>query len=88
MLKDVVEVKALDGNRILVRFEDGLRGEVDVSKLVPFEGVFEPLKDPEKFKAVYVNVELGVVQWENGADLDPDVLYSCIANEPITPYKT
>ncbi|WP_366558247.1 hypothetical protein [Okeania sp. SIO3B5] len=24
--------------------------------------------------------------WENGADLDPDVLYSIVTNEPIPKY--
>jgi hypothetical protein len=38
--------------------------------------VFEPLKDPEVFRQVRVDEELGTVVWPNGADLDPDLLSS------------
>ncbi|PYN20700.1 MAG: DUF2442 domain-containing protein, partial [Candidatus Rokuibacteriota bacterium] len=40
MMVDVVEVRPLEGYRLYLRFEDGAEGEVDVSGLVPFEGVF------------------------------------------------
>jgi hypothetical protein len=76
MLKDVVEARPLEPYRIFIRFEDGVEGVVDVSTLVPFEGVFAPLKDPTEFRRISVNAELGVVCWPNGADLDPDVLYA------------
>ncbi len=33
MLKDVVDVKPLDGYRLYLRFEDGAQGEVDVAEL-------------------------------------------------------
>ena len=46
MLKDIVDVKPLEGHRLRVRFEDGIEGEIDVASLVSFRGVFEPLKDP------------------------------------------
>ena len=76
MLKDVVEARPLEPYRIFIRFEDGVEGVVDVSRLVRFEGVFAPLKDPTEFRRISVNAELGVVCWPNGADLDPDVLYA------------
>ena len=83
MLKDVVEVKALDGHRLHVRFEDGVEGDIDLSKYVRFQGVFEPLADPAYFRRVSVDPALGTVTWPNGADLDPDVLYSRISGSPI-----
>ena len=42
MLKDVTEVKAVGGYRLRLRFEDGVSGEVDVSEMVEFRGVFVP----------------------------------------------
>jgi len=39
MLKDVVDVKPLDGYRLSLRFEDGAQGEVDVAELIAFTGV-------------------------------------------------
>jgi hypothetical protein len=76
MLKDVVEVRPLDGYRLYLRFEDGVEGEIDLERLIEFEGVFAPLRDRQEFLRVSVNPELGTVVWPNGADLDPDVLYS------------
>jgi hypothetical protein len=83
MLQDIVEVRPRDGYRLWLRFEDGIEGEVDITKLVQFTGVFAPLRDREKFLEVRVDRELGTVCWPNGVDLDPDVLYSQITGEPI-----
>jgi hypothetical protein len=83
MLRDVVEVKALGGYQLFVRFEDGVQGVVDVAKLVSFKGVFAPLKDVREFQQAAVNPELGAVQWPSGADLDPDVLYAHLSGQPI-----
>ena len=87
MLVKIVFVKPLDGYRLHLRFEDGVEGEIDVSELTPFEGVFAPLKDKAAFDKVYVNTELGTVEWDNGADIDPDVLYSIISGEPIPDFS-
>jgi hypothetical protein len=38
--------------------------------------IFEPLKhDLDLFRSVKVDAELGTIVWDNGADIDPDVLY-------------
>jgi hypothetical protein len=84
MLKDVVEVRALPGHRLFVRFEDGVAGEVDVAAKVRLDGVFAPLLDPAKFAEVRVNPDLGTVCWPNGADLDPEVLYAWVSGRPIS----
>ena len=86
MLKDIVFVEPLDGYRLRLRFEDGVEGVVDVSEITAFEGVFEPLKDKTYFDKVRLNSELGIIEWENGADLDPVVLYSNITGESIPDY--
>jgi hypothetical protein len=82
MLKDIVEVEAVGGYRLRLRFEDGVEGEIDLSTVVPFEGIFSPLRDPTTFAAVRVSPELGTICWPNGADLDPDVLYALVREEP------
>jgi hypothetical protein len=71
----VVEVCALSNYRLFVRFADGTAGEVDVSAMIlgPRAGVFEPLRDESKFRAVYV--ELGAVSWPGDLDLAPDAMY-------------
>jgi hypothetical protein len=86
MLKDVVFVEPKDDYRLRLRFEDGIEGIVDVTKLVSFKGIFSPLKDSSEFSRVRVNSELGTIEWECGADLDPDVLYAEITGIPIPHY--
>ena len=83
MLKDVVAVEALEPYRLRLMFEDGVSGEVDLARLIRFEGVFAPLRDPESFRAVRVEPDAGTVVWPNGADLDPDVLYAEVTGVPV-----
>lgn len=42
---------------------------------MPFDGVFEPLNDPDYFRQVRVVPDVGTIVWPNRADLRPDVLY-------------
>ena len=81
MLFDVVEVKVIENYKLFLRFENDVQGEVDITKIVPFEGVFSKLKDKEYFATVYVNKELGTIVWDNGADLSPSYLYSIVINK-------
>jgi hypothetical protein len=83
MLKEVVAVEALEPYRLRMTFEDGVTGEVDLTVLVPFEGVFAPLRDPDRFRAVAVAPEAGTIVWPDGADLDPDVLYAIVTGVPV-----
>jgi hypothetical protein len=83
LLKDIVATQPLDGYRLHIRFEDGTEGVVDLSKHLSFRGVFEPLKDLSYFREVRVDPSLGTVVWPNGADLDPDVLFSEVTGTPI-----
>ena len=76
MLLDIIEVKALGGYRLYLKFEDGVEGEVDFSELAPLDGVYEPLRDPAFFAKVRVNPDWGTICWPNDADADPMVLYA------------
>ena len=80
----MVDVRSLGGFRLEITFGDGLRGEVDLSDVIKGkDGVFAPLQDPQYFKQVRVNPELGTVAWPNDVDLDPDVLYSRVSGRPL-----
>ena len=61
MLKDVTHVQAVGGYRLRLRFEDGVSGEVDVSELIEFRGVFAPLRDTAEFARVQVDRESGTI---------------------------
>jgi hypothetical protein len=75
MYLDVTAVRYLDNYRLLLTFENGEQREIDISELVPFEGVFAPLGDASYFRQVRVERDVGTIVWPNGADFCPDVLY-------------
>ena len=54
LLADITEVRPLDGYRLRLRFEDGVEGVVDVAELIPFDGVFAPLRDRVFFERVSI----------------------------------
>lgn len=83
MLIDIVEAIPRPAHKLFVRFEDGVAGEVDVAAISKFVGVFAALRDEASFAQVRVNPELGTVQWPNGADLDPDVLYATVSGTSV-----
>ena len=66
-----------------VTFVDGTTGEVDLQNFLnssKVDGtVFEHLRDKEAFSNV--GVVMGAVQWANGADLAPDVMYDAIKSQ-------
>jgi plasmid maintenance system killer protein len=68
-------VEALDPFRVRLEFTDGSKREVDLE--IYLRGpVFEPIRnDPEVFRSIRVDPQLGTIVWPNGADVDPDVLY-------------
>lgn len=83
MLKDISSVQPLENYQLYLKFEDNQEGVVDISQLIEFTGIFAPLQDLTYFNQVKLNPEWGKIYWENGADLDPDVLYSIVTNQPI-----
>jgi hypothetical protein len=86
MLKDITHVQALPNHHLHLRFEDGIEGTISLTQIITFSGIFAPLQDPAYFATVQVNPEVGTIFWDNGADLDPDVLYAIITNQPIPNY--
>lgn len=83
MLKDIISVQPVENYRLYLKFEDNQEGVVDISQLIEFTGIFAPLQDLAYFNQVKLNPEWGTIYWDNGADLDPDVLYSIVTNQPI-----
>ena len=70
---DPLEVKALTGSRIWIRYADGEEGEVDLSHLAG-QGVFTLWEDEEKWKNVRI-AEDGAIRWSEDVELCPDATY-------------
>ncbi|WP_142414170.1 DUF2442 domain-containing protein [Hathewaya massiliensis] len=72
MYLSVKDVKALDGYKLLLTFENG---EVRLFDMNPYlnKGIFKELKDTSIFKSVKASFDS--VEWENEADIDPETLY-------------
>jgi hypothetical protein len=68
-------VQPLEGFRVQLEFTNGEQKIVDLEPYLRGP-VFESLREnAEAFRSVRVDEELGTIVWENGADIDPDVLY-------------
>ena len=74
MILHVKEAKYLHDFVIWLRFDDGAEGEVDLIAELYGE-VFEPLQNIEIFKSFKVDLDIGTIVWENGADFAPEFLY-------------
>ncbi|HEY1235580.1 MAG TPA: DUF2442 domain-containing protein [Candidatus Binatia bacterium] len=81
----ITSVRALPNARLRVTFVDGTSGEVEMDAFLrnaALDGtVFEPLRDPAVF--AQARIELGAVQWPNGADLAPDAMYDAIREQGV-----
>ena len=72
MLK-VLEVRALPGHKIWVRYEDGVEGEVDLSRFAG-KGVFSAWADRGFFETVHVSPH-GSIAWSDDVELCADSIY-------------
>lgn len=75
MFLHVVNARYLDEYRLLVRFNNGVEGIIDLEPELHGE-VFLPLRDTELFRQVSVTSR--TVEWPNGADFAPEFLYSLV----------
>ena len=83
MIHDVVAAEYLGDHRIEVCFDDGKRGIVDFAKYLDEGGVYARFRDLNFFKRFSINRELGVLTWEGGVDIAPEVLYSEATGTPL-----
>ncbi|HEX3240096.1 MAG TPA: DUF2442 domain-containing protein [Solirubrobacterales bacterium] len=72
---DLVEAVPLDGYEVHLKFADGIAGDVDLSYLLDYGPVFEPLRDIEYFRQLRVTEFADTIEWPNEADIAPETLY-------------
>jgi hypothetical protein len=72
MYPAVISVKPLANYKLELKFDDSLTKIFDVTPFLKI-GKFEELKDVSKFSQVFVSFD--TIEWKNGLDLDPELLY-------------
>lgn len=72
MYFSVINVKPLDGYKLLLKFENDEERIFDVSPYLNM-GKFIELKDVSLFNTV--TVKFDSIEWANHLDLDPEILY-------------
>ena len=81
MFLHVTSVSYLDGYKLMVKFNNGTEGVVDLEAELYGE-IFEPLRDKTLFKKVFVTSR--TIEWPNGADFAPEFLFEIaqLSNKP------
>lgn len=79
-MRSLVGREILDGYRLRLFFRDGARRTLDFENML-VGPMFAPLRDLRKFREVRVNKDFGSLEWPNGADYCPDVLYQRSSTE-------
>lgn len=76
-------VTVLPEHKLALSFKDGRQGIVDCAAIKTSDqpGIYAPLANVEYFNQV--RLELGVLTWPNGADLDPGWLYEELADRKL-----
>jgi hypothetical protein len=75
-LGPLVKVKSatpLEGFVVRIAFQDGSVRDLDLESYL-HGPIFEPIRDDMNVFGA-MKVENGTITWDNGADIDPDVLY-------------
>jgi len=72
MYPSVISVKPLENYKLELKFDDSVTKIFDLTPYLEI-GKFKELKDAKKFSQVLVSFD--TIQWKNGLDLDPELLY-------------
>ena len=71
----IQSVTPLENFTVHLDFTDGTSRDIDLEPFLRGK-VFESIRaNPEIFRAVKIENRMGTIVWDNGADIDPDVLY-------------
>lgn len=71
----IQSVEFLAGFRVRLGFTDGASREVDLERYL-HGPIFNDIRNnPEIFRSAKIDGRMGTISWDDGADIDPDVLY-------------
>jgi hypothetical protein len=80
MILHTTSVEPKPGYRLLVHFNNGVSGEIDLANELWGE-MFEPLRDQTLFATARQDEVMGTVVWANGADLAPEFLLDLLTRQ-------
>jgi hypothetical protein len=70
----VTNVLPINDYNLILTFGNGEKRQFDMKPYLN-DGIFQELKDIELFNSVRVCFD--TIEWDNEADLDPEILYQC-----------
>lgn len=73
MYLSVKEVKPISNYNLILTFSNGEHRQFDMKPYLD-KGIFQELRDIAMFNTVRLSFD--TIEWENEADLDPEVLYN------------
>ncbi len=76
-----IEVRALPDYKIWLHYDDGAKGEVDLSHYAG-KGVFVLWNDYQAFEKVYIG-EADQIAWSDEIDMCPDSLYMQLTGKTV-----
>lgn len=80
----ISKVKYIKDFILELTFTNGEKAELDFKeRIVGRGGVFTKLENPNFFKRVKVDPEIGTLVWPNEVDFCPDVLYCAATGKDI-----
>ena len=72
--KKIVSLEIISGGILDLKFDCGANRQVDLTPIM-FGSLLGDLNNPDFFKQVSLDPEVGTICWPNGADFDPDTLF-------------
>ena len=73
MFPKLKAVEPLQNYQLLLTFDNGEQRQFDMNSYLD-KGIFTGLKDQSLFRSVRVSFD--TIEWSNGADICPEVLYT------------
>jgi hypothetical protein len=80
----IIEVKTFPGKILWLKFQDGVSGQFCFTDYFELnKDLSKDLMDDSYFSLVTVNPDFACIEWPNGYDPSPNILYAIITNQKI-----
>ncbi|MBC7429780.1 MAG: DUF2442 domain-containing protein [Bacteriovorax sp.] len=80
----IIDVKTFPGKTLWLKFQDGFEGTFCFTDFFELnKDLSKKLQDDSYFSQVTINHDFGCIEWPNGYDPSPEVLYAIVRNQKI-----